>query len=93
MLMFTSIPFLSSQEEKAEKIKAEYTKAMNTIDQLRGMNRTKAEQMAELEQIQEAQEKARLRVLDLEKKLKALETSIMEEMDRSLPKELLGISI
>ncbi len=80
-------------QEKTAKIKAEYTKAMNAIDQLRGVNRTKAEQMVEIDQLQKAQESARLRVLDLQMKLKTLEAGIFEEMDRLLPKELLGMSI
>ena len=58
---------------------------METIDQLRGVNRTKAEQMKEITQLQQAQESARLRVLDLERKLQGLEVNIVEELEKSLP--------
>ena len=58
---------------------------METIDQLRGVDRTKAEQMKEITQLQQAQESARLRVLDLERKLQGLEVNIVEELEKSLP--------
>ena len=82
---------LPLQTEKADKIKAEYAKAMETIDQLRGVNRTKAEQMKEITQLQQAQESARLRVLDLERKLRGLEVNIVEELEKSLPNDIFGI--
>ena len=65
---------------------------MLTIDQLQGINRSREEQMAEIGHLQQAQEDARLRVLELERKLKGLEVNIFEELDKSLPRELLGIS-
>ena len=66
---------------KFDHIRQSYDKAINTIDNLKGSNKSTAEQMQEIESLNKEQETVISRVLNLEIKVKAFSNTVNDKIE------------